>query len=247
MQRTIIRSVLVGLVAGLIVGLYHNIFTVPIIEQAIVLEEERAAAALPAGAQADEEPPLVSLGMQRVGMALGTAILGGVFGLLFAGAYGLLRWALPDSNAVAMAAVAGLLGFWALSFLVSVKFPFVPPGVGSEDTLLSRQGFHLLFYIMSALGVAGVILALNEINNSATSQGTRQSLYALTGLVYAAFLVLIFWLVPGNPDAVPVPPGLFLDFNNVTLIGHLLTWGLMAAGFAYLLNRDHRDQHSAQS
>ena len=49
MQQTIIRAVLVGLVAGLIVGVYHNIFTVPIIERAIVLEEERAAAALPAG------------------------------------------------------------------------------------------------------------------------------------------------------------------------------------------------------
>lgn len=244
MHRTIIRAVLVGIVAGLIVGGYHNIFTVPIIEQAIVLEEERSAAAMPAGAPAEEEPPLVSLGMQRVGMALGTAILGGVFGLLFAGTYGMLRWALPDSNAIAMAAVAGLLGFWALSFLVSVKFPFVPPGVGSEDTLLSRQGLHLLFYIMSALGVAGVILALNEINNSAQSQGTRQSLYALTGVVYAVFLVLIFWLVPGNPDPVPVPPGLFLDFNNVTLIGHLLTWVLMAAGFAYLLKKD---QLSAQA
>ena len=50
MQQTIIRAVLVGLVAGLIVGVYHNIFTVPIIERAIVLEEERAAAALPADA-----------------------------------------------------------------------------------------------------------------------------------------------------------------------------------------------------
>ncbi len=238
MQRTIIRAVLVGIVAGLIVGGYHNVFTVPIIERAIVLEEERAAAALPAGAQAEEEPPLVSLGMQRVGMALGTAILGGVFGLLFAGTYGLLRWALPNKNAVAMALVAGLLGFWALSFLVSVKFPFVPPGVGEEGTLVFRQGFQLLFYIMSALGVAGVILALNEINSSVQSATVRQRLYGLAVLVYGAFLLLIFWLVPGNPDPVPVPADLFLQFNNISLIGHLLTWGLMAAGFAYLLKKD---------
>ena len=238
MQRTIIRAVLVGLVAGLIVGLYHNIFTVPIIEQAIVLEEERAAAALPAGAQAEEEPPLVSLGMQRVGMAIGTGILGAVFGLVFAGAYGLLRRSLPDSTPIAMAFVAGLLGFWALSFLVSVKFPFVPPGVGEEGTLVFRQGFQLLFYIMSALGVAGVILALNEINGSVQSQTARHRLYALAVLVYAAFILFIFWLVPGNPDPVPVPAGLFLQFNNVSLIGHLLTWGLMAAGFAWLLVRE---------
>ncbi len=70
MQRIILRAVLVGLVAGLIVGVYHNIFTVPIIERAIVIEEERAAAALPAGAQPEDEPPLVSLGMQRIGMGI---------------------------------------------------------------------------------------------------------------------------------------------------------------------------------
>ena len=238
MQRTIIRAVLVGIVAGLIVGVYHNIFTVPIIERAIVLEEESAAAALPAGTQAEEEPPLVSLGMQRIGMAIGMGILGGVFGLVFAGTYGLLRWALPNFKPAAMALVAGLLGFWALSFLVSVKFPFVPPGVGSEDTLVFRQGFQLLFYIMSALGIAGVILALNEINNSVRSQQARQRLYGLAALVYGGFLLLIFWLVPGNPDPVPVPADLFLQFNNVSLIGHLLTWGLMAAGFAYLLKKD---------
>ena len=238
MQRTIIRAVLVGIVAGLIVGVYHNIFTVPIIERAIALEEERAAAALPAGAQAEEELPLVSLGMQRVGMAIGMGILGAVFGLVFAGTYGLLSWALPDFKPAAMALVAGLLGFWAMSFLVSVKFPFMPPGVGGEDTLIFRQGFQLLFYIMSALGVAGVILALNEINSSVQSQAVRQRLYGLAALVYGAFLLLIFWLVPGNPDPVPVPADLFLQFNNVSLIGHLLTWGLMAVGFAYLLKRD---------
>ena len=238
MQRTIIRAVLIGIVAGLIVGVYHNIFTVPIIERAIVLEEERAAAALPTGTQAEEEPPLVSLGAQRIGLAIGMGVLGAVFGLVFAGTYGLLRWALPNLNTVAMALVAGLLGFWALSFLVSVKFPFMPPGVGSESSLVFRQGFQLLFYIMSALGVAGVILALNEINNSVQSPAARQRLYGLAVLVYGAFLLFIFWLVPGNPDSVPVPADLFLQFNNVSLIGHLLIWGLMAAGFAYLLKKD---------
>ena len=191
MQRTIIRAVLVGIVAGLIVGVYHNIFTIPIIERAIVLEEERAAAALPAGAPTEDEPPLVSLGAQRVGLAVGMGVLGAVFGLVFAGTYGLLRWAIPDFKPIAMALIAGLLGFWALSFLVSVKFPFMPPGVGSEDSLVFRQGFQLLFYIMSALGVAGVILALNEINSGVESETTRHLLYALAGLVYCAILLAV--------------------------------------------------------
>ena len=242
MQRTILRAVLVGVVAGLIVGAYHNIFTVPVIERAIALEEEREAAALPVGAQPAEEPPLVSLGEQRVGLVVGMVVLGAVFGLVFAGIYGLLRWSLPDFTPIAMALTAGLLGFWALSFLVSVKFPFVPPGVSNADTLVFRQGFQILFYILSALGVAGVILSLNEINGSVASTVMRRRLYTLAGLAYGGFLLLIFLLVPGNPDPVSVPAGLFLQFNNLTLIGHLLTWGLMAAGFAYLLDKSERTE-----
>ena len=243
MQRVILRAVLVGIVAGLVAGAFHNIFTVPVIERAIALEEQRAAAALPAGAQEEEEPPLVSLGAQRIGMAIGMGILGAVFGLVFAGAYGLLRLALPDSTPIALAIVAGLLGFWALSFLVSLKFPFVPPGVGSEDTLIFRQGFHLLFYALSALGIAGVILAVNEINGSVQSETARLRLYGLTALVYGAFLLVIFWIIPGNPDPVEVPAALLLEFNHVSLVGHLLTWGLVAVGFAYLLRKDLSSKH----
>lgn len=228
----------------MIAGVFHNIFTVPVIERAITLEEERAVAALPPGTQVEEEPPLVSLGAQRIGMAIGMGILGAVFGLVFAGAYGLLRLALPDSAPVALAIVTGLLGFWALSFLVSLKYPFVPPGIGSEDTLVFRQGFHLLFYVLSALGVAGVILAVNEIKGSAQSEATRLRLYGLTALGYGAFVLLIFWVIPGNPDPVEVPADLLLQFNHVSLVGHLLTWGLMAVGFAYLLRRDRSSENA---
>ena len=132
MQRTIIRAVLVGIVAGLIVGVYHNIFTVPIIERAIVLEEERAAAALPAGAQAEDEPPLVSLGAQRIGLAVGMGVLGAVFGLVFAGTYGLLRWAVPDFKPIAMALIAGLLGFWGAVFPSVSEVPVHAAGRGQR-------------------------------------------------------------------------------------------------------------------
>ena len=197
----------------------------------------------PLGHSRTRIPPLVSLGAQRIGMAIGTGILGAVFGLVFAGAYGMLRLALPEIEPVALAIVGGLLGFWAMSFLVSIKFPFVPPGVGSAETLVFRQGFHLLFYALSALGVAGVILALNEINGSVRSETARLRLYGLAGLAYGAFLLLIFWVVPSNPDPVEVPAELLLQFNHASLFGHLLTWGLLAVGFAYLLRQDRKSEH----
>lgn len=239
MQRTIVSAVLIGLAAGLIVGVYHNIFTVPVIERAIMLEEQRAAAALPPGAPpSDAEPPLVSLGLQRVGMAIGTGIYGALFvGLIFAGAYGLLRRTLPNASPVLLAITAGLLGFWAISFVPFIKYPFVPPGVGEGSTLIFRQGFQTLLFILSALGVVGLLLGLNEIRNSIRAETRRRLFYALAAAAYGAFLLLVFALLPGNPDPVNVPADLLLRFNALSLIGHLLMWGLTAAGFAHLLTR----------
>ena len=130
-------AVVVGLIAGLIVGGLHNIVTVPVIEEAIALEE---AAALAAG-EADAGEPLVSLGAQRVGLALGQGIFGVVVGALFAGfTYVVRRFVAPDHARLA-AIVAGVVGLWAISLLPALRYPANPPGVGEADSLAWRQGF----------------------------------------------------------------------------------------------------------
>lgn len=232
MQRTLLRAVLVGLVAGLLVGAFHNIFTVPVIERAIVFEGERASSSAPLGAQGqEEEPPLVSLGVQRIGMAVGTGIYGAILGLVFAGTFTLLRRALPRWSPALLAIAAGILGFWAISLLPFIKYPLVPPGVGEEGSLFSRQGFQTLFFIMSMLGVAGLLLALNEIRASVYSESRRQRLYIAAALVYGGFLLALFLLLPGNPDPVPVPGDLLFQFRAFTIIGQFLIWALIAAGY----------------
>ena len=45
MYRIMLIAVVVGVVSGLLVGGFDNLFTVPVLEQAIILEGERAAAA----------------------------------------------------------------------------------------------------------------------------------------------------------------------------------------------------------
>lgn len=240
MQRFILRAVLIGLVAGLVAGVYHNIFTVPVIERAIVLEGERALAEIPPGTVVEEEPPLVSLGVQRVGMAIGTGITGAVAGLVFAGAYGLLRWSLPRWSSSLLAVIAGSLGFWALTLLPFIKYPLVPPGVGEETSLALRQGAQTLFFLLSAIGVAGLILALNEIRNSVQAEPKRRSLYFLAAVIYVAFLVAIFAIFPTNPDPVPVPGDLLFQFRAVSLVGQLLTWVLITVGAVYMFSLRNR-------
>ena len=83
MKRLLLTSVIVGAIAGLLVGGFHNLFTVPVMERAIVLEEQRSAEAMPAPAGEEGPSTDVSLGVQRIGMAIFDSMhLGGLsFGL----------------------------------------------------------------------------------------------------------------------------------------------------------------------
>ena len=127
MSRLLAISLIFGLIAGLLVGGFHNLFTVPVMERAIALEEARAVTDPPAAAGAEETP--VSPGGQRIGMVVGTGIYGLILGLVFAGGYTLLRRAQPNWQPLALAATVGILGFWALSLFPFIKFPVNPPGV----------------------------------------------------------------------------------------------------------------------
>jgi hypothetical protein len=58
------------------------------------------------------------------------------------------------------AIMAGVLGFWAVSLIVQIRYPLNPPGVGEESSLLMRQAFQFLFVIISLVSVCGVCVGL---------------------------------------------------------------------------------------
>ena len=235
MQRFIVTCVVSGLIAGLLWGGFHNLFTVPVIERAITLEEERSAGGPPPTPEELAAETPVSLGVQRIGMAVGTTIIGAVFGLVFAGGYILLRRAAPGWHPLALAFVTGALGFWAISLFPFIKFPLVPPGVGEQDTLLLRQLFQTLFFVLSAAGAVGLLIGIRAIRqgNSADAQPqSRMKLYASAFLAYVVFAIVIFLAIPGNPDPIPVPIDLLELFRTLTIIGHFIVWVLLASGVA---------------
>lgn len=242
MQRFIITCVVSGLIAGLLVGGFHNLFTVPVMERAIALEEERSAGDPPPTPEELAAETPVPLGVQRIGMAAGTTIYGAILGLVFAGGYTLLRRAVPEWNIIALAAVAGVLGFWAISLLPFIKFPLNPPGVGDGETLLFRQLMQTLFFILSGLGVAGLLVGIRRIRQAEASIGP----YALAIAAYVVFAIIIVLAIPGNPDPVPVPIDLLELFRALTMIGQFLLWGLTAAGVALALLWQARSQQGAE-
>ena len=161
MPRILIIGLVAGLFGGLMWGGFHNLFTVPVIERAIVFEEERSSALNP---NAPEEEPLVPLGAQRVGMVIGTGFFGAVWGIVFAAGYTVIRRLAPDWKPLAIVVAVAALGYWAVSLFPFIRYPLNPPGVGEEGTVVLRQGLQLMFMVLSVIGVGVLLYGLREIN-----------------------------------------------------------------------------------
>jgi hypothetical protein len=116
------------------------------------------------------------------------------------------------------------LCFWSLTLLPYFQYPFNPPGVGNPETLLFRQGFQFLFLGISGLAVAGVVLAASKVNRLVA---------ALAG--YAGLVAVMLLVFPGNPDPVPTPPDLLMEFRTLSIISWFLHWALLAVGVALVL------------
>lgn len=252
MTRILPTALVMGIVMGLLVAAYMNIFNVPVMEWAIALEGcdmDRAGCAEQLAAGDDEDPlPLAyftSLGAQRVGMSAGLAVIGILYAAVFAGIYHLMRNATPGWNPWAWAAVAGLLGFWGVSMYTQLKFPLNPPGIGDEGTLLARQGFQFLFMAVSTISVALVVYGVGLVNRNSEASG-RWLRYAGIGLAYAVVALLLAFAVPSVRDAAPdwLPPELTIMFRTFTAFGHFLLWmGIAFATIGYRRYRE-RDVHA---
>ncbi len=230
MPRIMPIAVIVGLIAGLLVGGFHFVFTVPVIERSIALEEQRAASAATAPGMVMNDEPLVSLSAQKKFTIVGFGLIGLVAGVVFTGAFALLRRVTPDWPPLGQALAAGALSYWAITLFPFAKYPLNPPGVGDQNTLLFRQGFQLLFLALSALGMVGLLLGVRQVNLRTAVTAQRAKLYGLLLLAYVVFAVVIFRLFPGNPDPVPVPIDLLQLFRTLSMIGWFLLWMLLAGG-----------------
>ena len=225
------------LAAGLTVAIFHYLATEPVIERAIALEEQKHAAA------GTTEMPIVSREVQRVGLFIGFLIYGMVWALLFGATYHFVQRWLPASGSVKARFVLALAGYWSVGLMPFCRYPANPPGVGDPDTIGYRQSLYLAFLALSIAGTA-LSLALGQYLGQRRGPGPGGILPALALL--AGFSLVLFLVMPNNPDPVQMPIGLVTSFRALSLAGLTLFWAVLGFLFAMLLRQRPAERSLSQ-
>src|SRR6201999_1642221 len=139
-RSLLVRGMLVGLLAGLLAFAFARWVGEPEVERAIAYETriDQARGEAP-------EPEMVSRGVQKsVGLLAGVVVygtaIGGLFGLVFAFAYGRMGITHPRTPSAILAA----MGFVAVVLIPTLKYPANPPSVGSPETIGVRTAAFFL-------------------------------------------------------------------------------------------------------
>ena len=224
---------LVGVVAGLLVFAFARWIGEPQVERAIAFE----TAADQAKGEAPE-PEMVSRRVQKsAGLLTGTVVfgaaVGGLFGLVFALAYGRIG----EMGPRALAAVLGALGYVAVVLVPNLKYPANPPAVGSAETIGVRTG---AYFLLIAVSIAAMVFSLQMRRGFAKRFGEWNG-----SLLAAALFVVVVGVVAHFLPAVDeVPAGfpvtLMWKFRVAALEIQAVLWGTLGLGFGWLTEREHR-------
>jgi predicted cobalt transporter CbtA len=232
MTRTLmLRGMLVGLVAGLVVFAFARWTAEPQVDRAVAFE-----ASMDQAKGESPEPAMVSRKIQRgIGLLTGAVVyssaLGGIFGLVFAFSQG--RFAVSSPRALALW-IAGL-GFISVALIPSLKYPANPPSVGSPETIGMRTA---AYFLAIALSLATMTFSLQLARRLTRRFGVwNGSLLAVFLFVFLTVTLSSFLPVI---DEVPqaFPANLLWKFRIASWEMQFLLWGTLGVLFGWLTERD---------
>jgi len=222
-------AVLAGLLGGFVAAGFHWIFTEPLIDRAVEMEQHSHAS--PAVSPVE---PAVSRPVQKLGLFIGFLLYGGAWGLLFGLlAYAIRPWFTEIDYGKQGFFLAVLLG-WAVAIFPLLKYPANPPGVGELETIGIRQQLFLEFIALSLIGTVVAVAIERRLR--------RTDRLARAGVMisYAVGLAMLFLAFPSNPDPVRLPPELVGEFRLLSLLGQFVFWTAMGGMFWWLCRKVSR-------
>ena len=249
-RALLIRGMLVGLLAGLLVFGFGKSFGEPQVERAIsfetALDEAKAKAEEANGIRAVEEPELVSRNVQAsLGLFTGVVVYSTAFGGLFA-----LVFALADRRAVnlrprAVSALLAASGFIAVYVVPNLKYPANPPAVGQPDTIDQRTA---LYFIMLALSIGAMVGAGLLRKRLAGRLGEWNAALIAAGSYLATVLVVALILPAINEVPDNFPAVVLWQFRVASFGMQLIMWATIGLAFGALTERAvTSERYSAKS
>jgi hypothetical protein len=234
-RSLLVRGMLVGLLAGLLAFAFARWVGEPEVERAIAIETrmDQARGEAP-------EPEMVSRKVQKsVGLLAGVVVygtaIGGLFGLVFAFAYGRMGITHPRT----LSAVLAAMGFVAIVLIPTLKYPANPPSVGNPETIGVRTAAFFLLVIFS---VAAMVLALQVRRGLSIRLGVWNS-SLLAGALFLLIMAIVCHAFP-VVDEVPAgfPVTLMWRFRVVALGIQGVMWATLGIVFGWLTERDGKWQ-----
>jgi predicted cobalt transporter CbtA len=227
----LVRGMLVGVVAGLLVFALARWIGEPQVERAIAFETslDQAKGEAP-------EPEIVSRRIQStLGLLTATVVdgiaVGGIFALVFAFAYGRM----PITDPRALSALLAVLGFVTIAVVPALKYPPNPPSVGNPETIGIRTG---AFFLLIAFSVVAMILAV-RIERRFHNRLGGWNAWLVAAIFFVAVIAGTAYFLP-NFDEVPTgfPVSLMWKFRIASLEMQLLLWVVLGFFFGWLVERD---------
>ncbi|MCW2831845.1 MAG: hypothetical protein JWP31_2537 [Aeromicrobium sp.] len=239
-----------GLLAGFIASLFSFgvAYTVgePQVDAAIAVEESAASdhAAQPGHADdghshADESGTEVSrdhqstFGLATGLIAVGTA-LGGAVGLASAFAAGRIGRLRPGQSTALVAAV----GYVSYSLVPFLKYPAVPPGVGSADTIGDRTVY---FFVVQGVSILAAAAALVLARRLLGPLGTYRAVLAALG-AYLVVVVVAAVAMPTVNELGAFPADTLWYFRLASLLTSATLWAGIGIVLVGLVGRLHEQE-----
>ena len=240
MVRTLlIRGMLVGFLAGLLVFAFGKFVGEPPLNRAIsfesALDEARAKTEAAHGMPAMEQPELVSREVQSgIGLLTGVVVYATAFGGLFAIVFAVADRRIASLSPRAVSALLAASGFIAVYGVPYLKYPADPPSVGQPETIGQRTALYFLMLAVSV--VAMVVAAILRKRLAGRFGGWTAALVA--GGFYLVTVAAAAWLMPAINEVPEAFPAVVLwQFRLASLGMQLIMWATLGLLFGYLTER----------
>jgi hypothetical protein len=221
-----------GFSAGLVHGLVNLAVVEPYLDTAIGIENQNRFLE----GQAQDTPQFWDeFSKYRTWQKESSILSGGILGLSTGALFGIVfaysRNKLPSKHNITKALVLAGIMWFTLFFIPFLKYPANPPTVGDPNTIMLRSSLYIAFMTLSGLGALGFAKLYKRLQN-------RKFLIPIG---YAVYMIMVFLLIPQNPDKITAPLDLVNGFRISSLSTMTLYWIVNAVILGFLWQKFQPD------